>query len=104
MAREDGVAPMHKKRVCCIAAAIAALVLLVASISAFFTVGRWLVVEDPLQRADAIVVLSGRMPQRALEAARLYREGYATQIWLTRPIEPPMLREMHVAYIGEDFY
>ncbi|HUN60878.1 MAG TPA: hypothetical protein VMU53_02760, partial [Candidatus Sulfotelmatobacter sp.] len=44
---------------------------------AFFNVGRWLVAEDPLRKADAIAVLSGRMPSRALEAARVYKEGYA---------------------------
>jgi hypothetical protein len=36
----------------------------------FFGVGSWLVVEDPLEKAQAIVVLSGRIPIRALEAAR----------------------------------
>ena len=104
MTFREGSAPIQKTKVCCAAAAILAFALLAAGTSAFFLIGRWLVVEDPLQHTDAIVVLSGRMPQRALEAARLYRQGYATQIWLTRPLEPPELREMHIAYIGEDFY
>jgi hypothetical protein len=42
-----------------------------------FGVGRWLVVEDPLEKPYAIIVLSGRMPHRAIEAACLYRQGYA---------------------------
>jgi len=36
----------------------------------FFGVGRWLVVENALEKSQAIVVLSGAMPQRALQAAR----------------------------------
>jgi uncharacterized SAM-binding protein YcdF (DUF218 family) len=68
-------------------------------------VGRWLVVEDPLEKADAIVVLSGRIPIRAMEAARLYRGGYASQIWLTRPEEPAAsLEALGIPYSGEDFF
>jgi uncharacterized SAM-binding protein YcdF (DUF218 family) len=71
----------------------------------FLGVGRWLVVEDPLDKAQAIAVLSGRMPMRAQEAARLYNAGYALQVWLTRANEPAAsLQEMHIAYIGEDFF
>jgi uncharacterized SAM-binding protein YcdF (DUF218 family) len=71
----------------------------------FLGVGRWLVVEDPLDKAQAIVVLSGRMPMRAQEAARLYKASYAPQVWLTRSVEPgASLQEMHIAYIGEDFF
>jgi uncharacterized SAM-binding protein YcdF (DUF218 family) len=71
----------------------------------FLSVGRWLVVEDPLDKAQAIVVLSGRIPMRAKEAARLYNAGYAPQVWLTRTNEPgASLQEMHIAYVGEDFF
>ena len=70
-----------------------------------FGVGRWLIVEDPLAKAQAIVVLSGRMPMRAQEAARLYNAGWAPRVWLTRGVEPAAsLQEMHIAYIGEDFF
>ncbi len=48
--------------------------------------GHWLVREDPIHKADAIAVLSGSFPQRALEAADLYRSGYAPEIWLTHPV------------------
>ena len=61
---------------------------LVLGVLVFFGVGRWLVVEDPLAKARAIVVLSGAMPSRALEAAKLYREGYAPEVWLTHSMEP----------------
>jgi uncharacterized SAM-binding protein YcdF (DUF218 family) len=71
----------------------------------FLGIGRWLVVEDPLDKAQAIVVLGGRIPMRAKEAARLYNAGYSPQVWLTRANEPAAsLQEMHIAYIGEDFY
>src|SRR5437879_2089420 len=71
----------------------------------FFGVGRWLVVEDPLGKARAIAVLSGRMPLRAMEAAKLYREGYAPEIWLTRSAEPAAtLGEMGISFAGEDSY
>ena len=85
---------------------IALIVALIGSAFAiFFAVGRWLVVEDPLEKAQAIVVLSGRMPMRAIEAARLYREGYAPQIWLTRPEEPAAsLEPMGIPDSGENFF
>jgi uncharacterized SAM-binding protein YcdF (DUF218 family) len=71
----------------------------------FFCVGRWLVVEDPLVKTHAIAVLSGRMPLRAIEAAKLYHEGYAPEIWLTRPKEPAAtLEEMGIPFSGEDYY
>jgi uncharacterized SAM-binding protein YcdF (DUF218 family) len=79
--------------------------LLIATVLIFRNVGRWLVVQDPLQKADAIAVLSGRMPGRALEAARVYKEGYARRVWLTHSIEPgAALRKLSVPYVGEDSY
>ena len=79
--------------------------LLAAALIVFLGIGRWLTVEDPLEKAQAIVVLSGRMPIRAMEAARLYRAGYGPEIWLTRTVEPAAsLQAIHIAYIGEDFY
>jgi uncharacterized SAM-binding protein YcdF (DUF218 family) len=71
----------------------------------FFSLGRWLVVEDPLGKASAIVVLSGAMPVRAIEAAKLYREGYAPEVWLTHSTEPvETLEEMGIPFVGEDHY
>src|SRR5713101_8148441 len=78
---------------------------LVLALVIFFGVGRWLVVEDPLVEARAIVVLSGAMPLRAIEAAKLYREGYAPEIWLTHSTEPgETLEEMGILFSGEDYY
>ena len=80
-------------------------VILFASLLIFFNIGRWLVVEDPLEKASAIAVLSGRMPSRALEAARIYREGYASEVWLTRTIEPgASLQALFVPFTGEEAY
>ena len=80
-------------------------VILFASLLIFFNIGRWLVVEDPLEKASAIAVLSGRMPSRALEAARIYREGYASEVWLTRTIEPgASLQALFVPFTGEETY
>jgi len=71
----------------------------------FFGIGRWLVMEDPLEKASAIVVLSGAMPARAIEAGKLYREGYAPEIWLTHSLEPAeTLAEMGIPFTGEDYY
>ena len=47
--------------------------------------GQWIVIEDPLQPARAIVVLSGHVPYRAMEAAALYHQHLAPEIWVTRP-------------------
>jgi len=53
-----------------------------ATFWAFRNVGRWLVVEDALQPARAIVVLNGLIPYRAMEAAQIYRQGWAPEVWL----------------------
>jgi uncharacterized SAM-binding protein YcdF (DUF218 family) len=102
----SAAAPHTRKRRFATAALLSAIagVMAVASII-FLGIGRWLVVEDPLDKAQAIVVLSGRMPMRAKEAARLFNAGYAPQVWLTRAVEPTAsLQQMHIAYIGEDFF
>lgn len=71
----------------------------------FLGVGRWLMMEDPLEKAQAIAVLSGRMPLRAIEAAKLYRQGYAPKIWLTHSSEPgETLESMGIRYAGEEYY
>jgi uncharacterized SAM-binding protein YcdF (DUF218 family) len=80
-------------------------VLVVVTATVFFGVGRWLVVEDPLTHADAIVVLSGRLPERAMEAARVFKQGYSDQVWISPPVSPvDDLKAMKISYLGEDFY
>jgi uncharacterized SAM-binding protein YcdF (DUF218 family) len=82
-----------------------ALAVSAAGVVAFRGAGRWLVSEDRLEHADAIVVLSGSMPYRAEGAADLYRAGYAPEIWLTRPLSPRNeLAGMGVPYVAEEDY
>lgn len=79
--------------------------LLAVAFVGFFSVGRWLVVEDPLAKARAIAVLTGGMPVRAMEAAKLYRQGYASEVWLTHSSEPgESLEAMGIRYEGEEVY
>jgi uncharacterized SAM-binding protein YcdF (DUF218 family) len=79
--------------------------LLGLAVAGFLNLGRWLVREDPLENADAIAVLSGRMPERALQAARIYKQGFASEVWLTHGVEPAgTLQELSVHYTGEDEY
>lgn len=49
--------------------------------------GRYLVTEQPLAKADLILVLSGQIPLRVPEAARIYHERYAPKILLTNELK-----------------
>ena len=40
----------------------------------------WWVVDGPVSKADAIMVLGGGLPRRPIEAARLYRAGLAPRV------------------------
>lgn len=72
---------------------------------AFRHAGRWLVREDPLARADAILVLSGSMPYRVEEAAKVYNAGYAPQVWLTHPVSPAEeLQSMGIHFVPDEDY
>ena len=79
--------------------------LITMGVVVFFGIGRWLVLQDPLVHAEAIVILSGNLPDRALEAARLYGAGYAQQVWISQGLSPAEeLKTMKIVYLGEDFY
>jgi len=79
--------------------------LLFLGVLLFLNLGRWLDLEDPLQKSAAIAVLSGRMPDRALEAAKLYKQGYAPQVWLSYSVEPgATLQKYSIPYAGEETY
>ena len=45
--------------------------------------GTLLIISDALLPAQAIVVLGGHLPFRAIEAASLYHAGWAPEVWLT---------------------
>jgi uncharacterized SAM-binding protein YcdF (DUF218 family) len=84
-------------------ALIIVLAVCVAGVFAFRGAGRWLVREDPLGPADAIVVLSGSMPARAEEAGRIFNMGYAHEVWVSRPVSPAEeLEGMGIHYLGEE--
>jgi len=79
--------------------------IIVACSCAFLHLGEWLQVQDPLTPAYAIVVLSGRLPERAMEAARLYEKDFAAQVWVSTPVGPAaQLEKMQIAFVGEEFY
>lgn len=80
----------------------------IALISACFTtflvlaalrwMGSFLVVSDEPVKSDAIIVLSGSIPDRALEAAELFREGMADMVILLHGELSPAHR-----YVEEKF-
>jgi hypothetical protein len=79
------------------------LVVTATTSAVLFGLGHWLVKEDSLKPSTAIAVLSGNIPSRALEAAWLYRDGYAKEIWLTHPGVPTdSLKELGIQYPSED--
>jgi uncharacterized SAM-binding protein YcdF (DUF218 family) len=81
------------------------VLLLVLAFFALRNAGHWLTREDPLEHADAIVVLSGGMPYRAQAAADLYKAGYAPQVWVSYPANPGQsLAELGIHFVGEEEY
>ena len=83
----------------------AVVLFVLAGIYAFYHAGSWLVREDSLEKSQAILVLSGGLPDRALAAAEIYRDGYAKEVWLTQPLEPGAAMEgLHLPYAGEQEY
>jgi hypothetical protein len=84
---------------------IVALAIFLCFVFAFRGAGRWLVREDPLASADAIVVLSGSIPYRAEEAAKVYQIGFAREVWISRPENAAgELSAMGIPYMGEEDY
>jgi uncharacterized SAM-binding protein YcdF (DUF218 family) len=66
-------------------AVILAPILIIATF-ALSRLGAFLVVEDPLAKADAIFVLGGTRYERPLEAVELYKAGWAPRVTLMRQI------------------
>jgi len=91
----------HRRR----AAFVLLLLLLVLAFFAGRNLGHWLVREDALDHADAIVVLSGGLPYRAQGAADIYRAGYAPEVWVSYPAGPQQqLSELGIHFVGEEEY
>lgn len=68
------------------------LVLLFGAISLYFA-GRWLMLDEPPEKADFIVLLGGDL-SRPLYGADLYRQGYANRIAVSRPAPPPQAENL----------
>ncbi len=86
---------------------LAILLLVVILLAIFFArgAGRWLTREDPIAHADLIVVLSGGLPYRAEAAAALYKQGYAPEVWISKPEGPQEdLAALGIQYMGEEEY
>src|SRR5215470_3494433 len=101
----EGASGVFSRRRFFFAAGIGVLLLLLAGILAFLAAGLWLVREDPLEKSQAVIILSGGLPDRALTAARIYRDGFARQVWLTQPLQPgASMEDLHLPYAGEEQY
>jgi uncharacterized SAM-binding protein YcdF (DUF218 family) len=70
---------MIKRRI----SAAVAVVLVVLIGFALSRAGTSLSVKDLLQPADAIVVINGKVPFRAMKGADLYKQHLAPEVWLT---------------------
>lgn len=82
-----------------------ALLAFAAGTIAFRDAGYWLVREDPLAKADVVVVLSGGMPYRANGAANIFKSGYAPEVWVTRPEGPQQeLAALGIHFVGDEEY
>jgi uncharacterized SAM-binding protein YcdF (DUF218 family) len=91
------------KRILFRGALLSAPFLLISAL-AFPRLGAWLVVEDPLEKADAVLVLGGTMYERPMEAVELYKEGWTTRIYLVRQVADwgeKLLVERNVQYTRE---
>jgi uncharacterized SAM-binding protein YcdF (DUF218 family) len=103
MNERSALGRLRRRSVFAIGFAVALFVL--AGLYAFYHAGSWLVREDSLEKSQAILVLSGGLPDRALAAAEIYRDGYAKEVWLTQPLQPGTAMEgLHLPYAGEQEY
>ena len=65
--------------------AVAVVLCVVGVPAAARWLGPWLVVNEPLARGDVIFVTDGQTPQRELEGAALFLEGWAPRVAVTLP-------------------
>ena len=79
--------------------------LVVIGVVVFRDAGHWLVREDPLSKADVVVVLSGGLPFRGEGAASIYKSGYAPAVWVSKPAGPQEeLAALGIHFVGEEEY
>ena len=77
------VSASTRKRLLAVAIVAALLGL---ALLAFARAGTALVVESPLEHAPVVAVFGGKVPFRAIEAARIYKAGWSEQVWVTQGI------------------
>lgn len=56
--------------------------------------GQYLITDHPLEKADAIAVFAGGVPGRPMEAAELYRAGWAPRVLITDEQKGPGYKEL----------
>jgi uncharacterized SAM-binding protein YcdF (DUF218 family) len=84
--------------------AFAGIILTLAVLAACPFAGRYLIIDMPLTKADALVILAGGNTGRWLEAADLYREGVARHLLLSPGYPDPVgdrLRAQGIRYPSE---
>lgn len=66
---------------------LAILIVVLLGCAAIFVIrslGKWLAIEDPCEPACCVVVLGGHVPFRPMEAAAIFKAGWAPEIWIAR--------------------
>lgn len=81
---------MRVRRLLLRATALSALLLVLLLLAGCPYAGRFLIVDQPIGKADVIVVLAGSDVERWLEAVDLYREGYAPVILMSPGFVDPL--------------
>lgn len=79
-----------KKRTLILLSVLASLVISIITFrqTILISFGEYLITRSPLEKADAILVLAGSVPDRILEAVDIYKRGYAPLIILTKGPQP----------------
>jgi hypothetical protein len=71
------------RRTLLVAVALAVGVVVLATVLGLRVTGRYLLVADPVEASDAILVMDGPPPARDVEAAMLYRRALAPLVVLS---------------------
>jgi uncharacterized SAM-binding protein YcdF (DUF218 family) len=79
---------MKARRRALLVAVALGLGLILAAVLGLKAAGHYLLVADPVEASDAILVLDGSTPAREVESAMLYRRGLAPVVVLSLPYDP----------------
>ena len=94
----------RKKKSAALVAIVAIAALVVFHAPILRAVAAFLIVEDPLRKAAAIVALGGQTPFRQIEAAKLYHGGWAPLVFVVQEgpsDESEALRELGIKIVPE---